>query len=126
MFDLYFRDSNLDTKKIEQAYSDSSVSIHFLFLTLGPKEPTPGIYYREQSEDIFSAFYQIADATGGYTTASANALSAFNKAVDASESYYLLYYTPKNYRPDGGFRKIKVKIKGRNFRVLHRAGYTAD
>jgi hypothetical protein len=126
LFDLYIRDTNLDLNKIKRAYSDSSVSIHFLFLTMGLKEPAHGLYYREQSEDIFNAFYQLADATGGYKTASANALYAFDKAVEASENYYLLYYTPKDYRSDGKFRNIKVRVKGMNYKVLHRSGYVAD
>ena len=117
---------NFDAERIKQAYSDSSVAIHFLFLTKRPDNPAPEIYYREQSEDIFSAFYQLAQATGGYTIASANAFAAFKKAVTASENYYLLYYTPKDYKSDGKFHNIKVKITGKSYRVLHRAGYLAD
>jgi hypothetical protein len=47
-------------------------------------------------------------------------------ASKASENYYLLYYTPKNYRSDGKFKKIKVRVKGGGYRVNHRAGYLAD
>ncbi len=126
VFDFYRRDMNFDAEKIKQAYSDSSVAIHFLFLTKLPDNPAHEIYYREQSEDIFSAFYQLAQATGGYTIASANAFASFQRAVDASQNYYLLYYTPKDYKSDGKFRNIKVKIKGKNYKVLHRAGYLAD
>ncbi len=126
VFDFYRRDMNFDAEKIKQAYSDSSVAVHFLFLTKPPDDPAHQLYYREQSEDIFSAFYQLAQATGGYTIASANALPAFQKAVDASENYYLLYYIPKNYKSDGTFKNIKVKVKGQKYRVLHRAGYLAD
>jgi len=46
--------------------------------------------------------------------------------MEASENYYLIYYKPKDYKSDGKFKKIKVKIKGKNYRVLHRAGYIAD
>ncbi len=49
------------------------------------------------------------------TNASSNLFAAFKKAADASESYYLLYYTPKDYKSDG-----------KKYRVLHRAGYLAD
>jgi hypothetical protein len=127
LFVMYVRDNiNLDMEKIKQVYSESSIAIHFLFLTRELDEKKPGIYYQEHSEDIFNAFAQLAHASGGYTIASANALFAFNKAVEATEKYYLLYYTPKNYKPDGKFRNIKVRVKGRNYRVLHRAGYVAD
>ena len=85
-----------------------------------------GIEFNEMSNDIFGAFKEIADATGGFTTSSSNAFVSFKSAVDASENYYLLYYTPKDYKSDGKFRNIKVKVKGKNYRILHRAGYLAD
>ena len=84
------------------------------------------IQMQEKSGDIFSAFKQVADATGGITESSANPTYMFKKAVETSENYYLLYYTPKNYREDGKFRNVKVKIKEGNYRVRHRAGYIAD
>jgi hypothetical protein len=80
----------------------------------------------EHSEDIFSAFREMAQATGGITTSSANPEYLFKRASDAVDSYYLLYYRPKSYRADGKFRNIKVKVKGKNYRVTHRAGYIAD
>jgi hypothetical protein len=42
------------------------------------------------------------------------------------ENYYLLYYTPKDYKPDGKFRSIEVKVKGKSYSITHRAGYIAD
>jgi hypothetical protein len=48
------------------------------------------------------------------------------KAVQDSENYYLLYYSPKNYTADGKFKKITVKVKGQNYRITHRSGYIAD
>ncbi len=138
MYDLflfYRRDINFDVNKIKEAFSDSSISSHFLYLTqtrsytsdMDIKTPAEDlIQMQEKSEDIFSAFKQVAKATGGITESSANPTYMFKKAVDTSENYYLLYYTPKNYTADGKFRNVKVKIKGGNYRVLHRAGYIAD
>ncbi len=138
MYDLflfYRRDINFDVNKIKEAFSDSSISSHFLYLTqtrsytsdMDIKTPAEDlIQMQEKSEDIFSAFKQVAKATGGITESSANPTYMFKKAVDTSENYYLLYYTPKNYTADGKFRNVKVKIKEGNYRVLHRAGYIAD
>ena len=128
---LYHRDVTFDVERIKRVFSDSSIMVNFLFLTKMPNLSDDGMpqsitRWKEQSEDVFSAFKQMADATGGFTESSANAKSAFDHAVDASENYYLLYYTPKDYRSDGRFRNIKVKVKGKNYRVLHRAGYLAD
>ncbi|MFO7981036.1 MAG: hypothetical protein R6V00_09430 [Candidatus Aminicenantes bacterium] len=39
---------------------------------------------------------------------------------------YLIDYRTKDNKSDGKFKKIKVKIKGKHYRVLHRAGYIAD
>jgi len=84
------------------------------------------IVYVDKSEDIYSAFREMAKATGGRTESSANAAFAFKRAVDASESYYLLYYSPLNYKKDGKFHNIKVKVKNKSYKVTHRAGYFAN
>lgn len=76
--------------------------------------------------NVFAAFSEVSKATGGLRESSADPASIFIKAVDASENYYLLYYTPNDYKSDGKFRNIRVKVKGKNYRVLHRAGYLAD
>jgi hypothetical protein len=78
------------------------------------------------SAETFGAFHEMAKATGGTTDSSANMASSFQRAVISSENYYLLYYAPKNYRADGKFKNIKVKVKGMNYKVTHRAGYIAD
>ncbi|MFA9452513.1 MAG: hypothetical protein ACERK6_01250 [Candidatus Aminicenantaceae bacterium] len=46
--------------------------------------------------------------------------------LQAIEAVYLLYYTPKDYASDGKFRNIRVEVKGKKYKVLHRAGYLAD
>jgi VWFA-related protein len=125
LFGYYFRNLGIDLDRIKQAYADSSISINFLFFTK-PAEHIPGIRMVEHSEDIFSVFREMAQATGGITTSSANPEYLFKRASDAVDSYYLLYYRPKSYRADGKFRNIKVKVKGKNYRVTHRAGYIAD
>jgi hypothetical protein len=68
----------------------------------------------------------MSQATGGVATSSANPAYAMKKASDASENYYLLYYSPKEYQADGKFKEIKVSVKGKSYRVSHRAGYFAN
>ncbi len=129
----YMKDITFDVKKVKQAFSDSSISSHFIYITKTSDYLTdingPGAFNMEmldQSHEIFSAFREMAIATGGTTDSSANAAASFEKVVEASENYYLLYYSPKNYKADGKFRNIKVKIKGEKYRVTHRAGYLAN
>ena len=131
LFLHYRRDIAFNVDRIKQVFSDSSISIHFLYITKAPilsvegMQPSP-VAWREQSEDIYSAFREMARATGGLTDSSSNAASAFQRVVDASENYYLIYYAPANFKRDGNFRNIDVKVKNRNYRIMHRAGYFAN
>lgn len=122
---FYRRDISFDVDSVKQTYADSSISIHFLFITKPPTN-TYGVHFEEHSEDIFSAFNEMANATGGFTESSFNPDFLMRKAVEASENYYLLYYSPKEYNADGKFREIKVLVKRGGHRVSHRAGYFAN
>ena len=125
LFGYFFRDVSLDIDKVKQVFSDSSITINFLFFTK-PADHIPGVQMVEHSEDIFNAFREMSRATGGITSSSANPAFLFQRASDAVEKYYILYYSPKAYKADGKFRNIKVRVKGKNYRVTHRAGYIAD
>ncbi len=123
-------DTSFDVDKLKQAFSDSSISCHFLYITKSfnqgeGREPSE-MEQLESAMETFRGFSQIAEVTGGLKDSSANASASFERAVDYSENYYLLYYSPKNYKADGKFKTIKVKVKGQNYRVTHRAGYIAD
>lgn len=133
-FSLYSRDTSFDVDRIKRHFSDSTITTHFLFLT-NKIESTIEVTnlmdgdrlpISDQSYQVFSAFNEVSKSTGGVLYVSANPFAAFKHASDASENYYLLYYIPKDYKPDGKFRNIKVKVKGKNYKVLHRAGYLAD
>ncbi|MGB2906994.1 MAG: hypothetical protein WBB73_07825 [Candidatus Aminicenantaceae bacterium] len=128
-----FKHVSFDVSRIKQTFSDSTISTHFLFLTNNVNSPVDvesidgqNLGQADISADIFSAFNEIATTTGGLVISSANPYAAFRKASDASQNYYLLYYTPKDYASDGKFRNIRVEVKGKKYKVLHRAGYLAD
>ncbi|MFO7867029.1 MAG: hypothetical protein R6V02_09500 [Candidatus Aminicenantes bacterium] len=123
--DFFRRDISFDLNHVKQVYADRSIAIHFLFITQQAQN-VYGITFREQSEDIFSAFREMARATGGYIESSANPRYLIRRGMEASENYYLLYYSPRNYTQDGSFKNIEVRIKGNNFRVVNRLGYYAD
>jgi len=121
-------------KKIKQIFSDPSIFINFIFLTkpqihqldVTRKKSRSNLEQTDISLETFGAFHEMAKATGGITDSSANIAASFQRAAISSENYYLLYYAPKNYKTDGKFKNIKVKVKGKNYRVTHRAGYIAD
>ena len=125
IFDFYHRDITFDVDLVKKHYADSSISIHFMFFPR-PKSPVYGINFVEHSEDIFSAFREMARAGGGYTESSANPEQMFKNAVAASENYYLLYYSPQAYVKDGKFRNIQVKVKHGKYRLTYRMGYYAN
>ena len=125
VIEFYTREVPIDTELVKQTYADSSVFIHFLYLT-NPPESHYGVYMADHSEDIYSAFQEMAVATGGYINSSSRADILFKSAVQASENYYLLYYSPNSYIADGKFKKIQVKIKNKKCNIFHRAGYFAN
>lgn len=122
IFDFHKRQSAIDVDLIKQTYCDSSISIQMILMTNQP-DSIPGVRMEEHSEDVFSAFSEMALATGGFVDSSANPAVSFRKAVKASENYYLLYYNPSEYIPDGKFCKIDVRLKNRSYKVTHRSGY---
>jgi hypothetical protein len=125
LFEFYKREVLFDVDHVKQAYSDSSVAIQFLFIPT-PMKHVHGVWFQEHTEDIYSAFEEMAQATGGYVESSANPFLSFKHAVEAAENYYLLYYSPLNYTQDGKFKEITITVKDKPYRVNHRAGYFAN
>ena len=128
------KDVTFDENKIREALSDSSISIHFLYITKEKGSATgisemqsrsEGYEMLDQSAQIFGAFKKMAQVTGGVAESSANISFSMKKAAQASENYYLLYYRPINYIADGKFKKIQVKVKNQNYRIICRSGYFA-
>ena len=136
----------VDETKIKRIFSDSSITAYMIYVTklsdldimqrdagsltneneYDTSQTTMPRVLQDISGNIFSSFKDIAEATGGIVDSSTNAAASFKKAAVASENYYLLYYSPKNYVSDGKFREILVKVKGQRYKITHRAGYIAD
>jgi VWFA-related protein len=125
IFGLEKRDVTINVDVVTKAYADASAAVHFLHIAR-PTERPAGIRMEEQSEDVFAPFQEMARATGGFAASTANIAAAMREAVEASENYYLLYYTPAGYKADGRFRHITVKVKAGGAKVSHRLGYIAD
>ncbi len=122
---MYRRDTRLNAERIKQAFADSSLDFYFLFMDRRP-ESAPGIIMREQSEDVFSTFSEVTKATGGLIRTSQNPAMGFKNVVTACESCYFLFYSPKDYKKDGKFKEIEVRVKDKNYSIKHRSGYIAD
>jgi hypothetical protein len=122
LFQTNSQNISLDQQKIVQAYCDSSADLNFLFLTRTP-EKFGGITMREQSNDVFKIFAQAATATGGIAESTQNPTTEIRDALKASETYYLLSYTPASALKDGAFKTITVKVKDKDYKVVNRRGY---
>jgi hypothetical protein len=125
LFGSYTRDISLNTELLKKAFADSSMNFNLIFMNKDP-EDISGVSMKEQSEDIFRAFSQVARATGGIVDSSQNPATGFKNAIESAEAYYLLYYSPENYQKDNRFKSITVKVKNLNYSVLHRQGYFAN
>lgn len=122
---LYRKDPKLDQDEVKQMFTDSSILFNFIFINKRPPG-TPEVRMQEQSEDVFELFSDVAASTGGIADSSQNLAAAFEHSANISEEYYLLYYSPENYRKDGTFKKNGVRVEGKDYKIYHRLGYIAD
>jgi len=126
LFQLYKHETTFKADLVKKAFADAGIVFNFIFMDKKSKRVF-GAYMREQSEDIFPGFRDIAAATGGITETSQNPASAFAHASAASGDYYLLSYIPPASGAGGGFRTIQVKVNkpGVSYQVINRLGYFA-
>ena len=136
----FIYDPNLDEfKRVTQASRRSNVAVYFLdtrglggmpiYATaeFGPPiaEQDLGAMFVENLEASEGA-ESIASDTGGFTVKNTNDLSrGIKRIAEESQSYYLVGYNSTNTARDGRFRKIQVKVAGKNLRVRARKGYYA-
>jgi VWFA-related protein len=73
-----------------------------------------------------SSVRRLARETGGRTIrvkSIEQIAQAFEQIARELRSQYLLGYSPSNFRHDGSFRRIHVKVRGHNYIVRTRTGY---
>jgi hypothetical protein len=90
LFDLFKRDAIADIERLREAFVDSGLAVHFLYLTRSPND-VPLSQAIESSQDVYRPLSQMAKATGGIVSSSADSVYLMRKASQASASYYLLY-----------------------------------
>jgi VWFA-related protein len=124
LFDQFNRAAMMDVPRLKQAFSDSTISLYFSYLTNSESDLHLN-QMAEHTEDVFRSFDAVAKATGGTTSSSANTAFLMLQAAQAADNYYLLYYSPKNKTVDQKFRSITVRVKSGNYRIAHLEGYFA-
>ena len=73
-----------------------------------------------------ASLMQVANATGGKAFFNTNGIAkAIATAVEEGSNYYTLSYSPSNNNYDGKFRRIKVALEDKGYRLHYRQGYFA-
>ncbi len=119
------RDLAFDIERIKRAFIDSNTAFHFLFFSR-PQKKIPGLNMISESGKMFESLKEIAATTGGLVDSSDKPGLLFQKKVEVLDNYYLLYYSPKDYKADGSFRSIVVKVKNKDYSVSYRKGYFTE
>jgi VWFA-related protein len=126
---------DFDVDKIKRYFSDASITVHCLFITktpsvaldpMGQNRTIRAYRLQDLTADLYASFKEMAAATGGLVESTTNPDFALRRAAEVSSNYYLLYYRPLDYRADGRFQRIEVRVKGEGLKVIHRLGYVAD
>ncbi len=122
LFQTYHLNFSQDIPRLKNVFADSGADFNLLFLNKNP-ERVARIVMREQSEDIFRALADIAEATGGVVDTSQNPAAGVRSALKIADRYYLLDYDTSNPGGDGVFKTISIRVRGKNYKVFHRQGY---
>ena len=136
----FIYDPNLDEfKNVVQASRRGNCAIYFVdTMGLGgmPAAMTAEFGPAIDSQDIGAAFAEnlersegaesISADSGGFSVKNSNDLAkGLQRIADETRVYYLIGYNPINTARDGKFRKIEVKVAGKDMRVRARKGYYA-
>ena len=124
LFQFYKREKTFDADKIKQAFADAGIDFHFIFMEK-KSQRVFGATMREQSEDTYPGFVEIARATGGTAESSANPAVAFKHAAAASADYYVLSFVPEVTAGGAGFRKFDVQVDRAGCVVTNPLGFFA-
>jgi VWFA-related protein len=74
-----------------------------------------------------TAMNDLAHGTGGKAFYNTNGIEdAINTAVEQGSNYYAISYSPANKKYDGKYRKIKIALAEKGYRLSYRPGYFAD
>ena len=95
-----------------------------------PQDPTLNLSSTSFQDELRLAqmnLRTLAEDTGGFAAVNTNDYQdAWRRVVRDNSQYYVLGYHSKNDRRDGRFRKIEVKVRGREgLDIRSRKGYTA-
>lgn len=69
----------------------------------------------------------VANATGGRAIYNQNDLTqATSHLIDSSNDFYTLSYSPRDFRYDNSWHKVRVTLNEKSYNLSYRRGYFAD
>jgi len=124
LFQFYKREKTFDAGRVKRAFADAGIDFHFIFVEKKTQRVF-GATMREQSEDTYPGFVEIAQATGGTAASSLNTAAAFKHAAAVSSDYYILSFRPVEGPVDGAFRAYDVRVSRPGCKTVFPIGFYA-
>lgn len=124
LFQFYKREKTFDAGRVKRAFADAGIDFHFIFVEKKTQRVF-GATMREQSEDTYPGFVEIAQATGGTAASSLNPSAAFKHAAAVSSDYYILSFRPGEVPADGAFRTYDVRVSRPGCKTVFPLGFYA-
>lgn len=120
-----------DGKDESAGYNPFGEELNFDIVLEEAKRQEVAVYavaYRLTDNKALTELTTLVKETGGrmFTPSSADQLYAsYDSIAQELKSQYLLTYVSNNRNWDGRWRKIEVRVKGKNYKVRSRPGYYA-
>ncbi len=122
LFTFYRREVSFELEPVRRAFADAGAVFNFVFMNRQAKQSF-GVTMTEQSEDLFKIFSDISASTGGAVSTTGDPGKGFQKVAEETRQAYILRYLPSDPGRKGEFRPLSVRVKGRDCKVTHQAGY---
>jgi len=125
MQNFHNRDFRVDEERLARAFASASILLHFVVFDIPETDGLTDIEARNLM-DFNGRLEAISSLSGASFPRDLTALELLMEAVVRLDQYYLVYYTPSYYAGDGKFKSIEVRVKDRQYRLVHRAGYVSE
>lgn len=125
MQDFHNRDFHVDEEHLARAFASASILFHFVVFDIPKEDGLTDIEARKLKE-FYGRLEAISSLSGASFRRDLTPHELLRESVGRLDQYYLVYYTPSYYAGDGKFKSIEVKVKDRQYRMVHRGGYVSE
>jgi len=125
MQNFHSRDFHVDEERLARAFANASILLHFMVFDMPEIDGLIDIEARKLT-DFYGRLEAISSLSGASFRRDLTAHEMLEEALGRLDQYYLVYYTPSYYAGDGKFKSIEMRVKNRQYRLVHRAGYVSE